>query len=72
MTRRRDLSEELVKHRRGDTSGSADLDGQTAILNDLHTYYKDIESVYRDRILSLFRSASDESFATQSNGNRLR
>lgn len=47
------LHVELVKYMRGDTPGSADLKGQAAILNYLHTYYEDIESVYRDGIFSL-------------------
>jgi integrase/recombinase XerD len=48
-----DVNEELVKYMRGDTTGGAQLDDQGAIRHYLHTYYEDIEGLYRERIFKL-------------------
>lgn len=48
-----DLNRELVKYMRGDTAGSATMDDMGAIDKYIHTYYEDIEPLYRDRIFKL-------------------
>ncbi|MCY4729881.1 site-specific integrase [Natronomonas gomsonensis] len=48
-----DLNRELVKYMRGDTPQDASNGGRDAIDEYLHTYYEDIESIYRERIFSL-------------------
>ncbi len=48
-----DLNQELVKYMRGDTVGGIQLSDQGAIRHYLHTYYEDIEEVYRERIFKL-------------------
>lgn len=42
-----DLNRELIKYMRGDTAGSAQLDDMGAIDEYIHTYYEDIESLFR-------------------------
>lgn len=48
-----DLNQELVKYMRGDTVGGTQLSDQGAIRHYLHTYYEDVEEVYRERIFKL-------------------
>jgi len=48
-----DLNRELIKYMRGDTAGSATLEEMGAIDEYIHTYYEDIEDLYRDRIFKL-------------------
>lgn len=49
-----DLNRELIKYMRGDTAGSASLDDRGAIDEYIHTYYEDIEPLYREgRIFKL-------------------
>jgi integrase/recombinase XerD len=48
-----DLNRELVKYMRGDTAGSATLEDMGAIDEYIHTYYEDIEPVYRENIFKL-------------------
>ncbi len=48
-----DLNRELIKYMRGDTAGSATLDDRGAIDEYIHTYYEDIEPIYRERIYKL-------------------
>lgn len=48
-----DLNRELIKYMRGDTAGSARIDDRGAIDEYIHTYYEDIEPVYRERIYKL-------------------
>lgn len=48
-----DLNQELVKYLRGDTVGGSRLSDQGAIRHYLHTYYEDVEEVYRERIFKL-------------------
>jgi integrase/recombinase XerD len=48
-----DLNRELVKYMRGDTPGSADIDERGAVDEYIHTYYEDIEVVYREEIYEL-------------------
>jgi integrase/recombinase XerD len=38
---------------RGDTAGSAQLDDMGAIDEYIHTYYEDIEDIYRENIYKL-------------------
>lgn len=45
-----DVNRELVKYMRGDKSGGSVLDGRGAIDEYIHTYYEDVEELYRDRI----------------------
>jgi integrase/recombinase XerD len=48
-----DLNRELVKYMRGDTAGSAQLGDMGAIDEYIHTYYEDIEDIYRENIFKL-------------------
>lgn len=49
-----DLNRELIKYMRGDTAGSAQFDDMGAIDEYIHTYYEDIEPLYREgRIFKL-------------------
>ncbi|WP_435186912.1 tyrosine-type recombinase/integrase [Halobellus sp. EA9] len=45
-----DLNRELIKYMRGDTAGSSTLEDRGAIDEYIHTYYEDIEPIYRERI----------------------
>ena len=50
----RELNRELVKYMRGDTTSRNPSDGPPgAIETYIHTYYEDIESVYREQIFKL-------------------
>lgn len=49
----RDLNRELIKYMRGDTSGSATIEDRGAIDEYIHTYYEDIEPIYREQIFKL-------------------
>ncbi len=44
---------ELVKYMRGDTAGSATLEDMGAIDEYIHTYYEDIEPIYRENVFKL-------------------
>ncbi|MBB6090759.1 tyrosine-type recombinase/integrase [Halobacterium salinarum] len=48
-----DLNRELIKYMRGDTAGSANLKDRGAIDEYIHTYYEDIEPIYREQIYKL-------------------
>jgi len=48
-----DLNRELIKYMRGDTAGTATLEDRGAIDEYIHTYYEDIEPVYRENIFKL-------------------
>lgn len=48
-----DLNRELIKYMRGDTAGSASIEERGAIDEYIHTYYEDIETVYRENIFKL-------------------
>lgn len=49
-----DLNRELIKYMRGDTAGSASIEDMGAIDEYIHTYYEDIEPLYREgRIFKL-------------------
>lgn len=48
-----DLNRELVKYMRGDTPQVLEEKGGEAIDNYLHTYYEDIEPIYRKNIFKL-------------------
>jgi integrase/recombinase XerD len=48
-----DLNRELLKYMRGDTAGSATMEDMGAIDEYIHTYYEDIEPIYRNRIFKL-------------------
>lgn len=45
-----DVNRELVKYMRGDTAGTASIDDREAIDSYIHTYYEDIEPLYREEI----------------------
>ncbi|WP_246308107.1 tyrosine-type recombinase/integrase [Halorarum salinum] len=45
-----DLNRELIKYMRGDAAGSTDIEERGAIDEYIHSYYEDIESVYRNQI----------------------
>ncbi|MFB6310159.1 MAG: tyrosine-type recombinase/integrase [Salinirussus sp.] len=49
----KEASRELVKYMRGDTAGSADFRERGAIDEYIHTYYEDIETLYRENIYKL-------------------
>lgn len=49
----RDASRELVKYMRGDTPGAAEIDERGAIDEYIHTYYEDIEPLYREQMYTL-------------------
>ena len=44
------LNRELIKYMRGDTPGSSTIEDRGAIDEYIHTYYEDIEPIYRERI----------------------
>lgn len=48
-----DMNRELLKYMRGDTAGTASLEDRGAIDEYIHTYYEDIEPVYREQIYKL-------------------
>lgn len=48
-----DLNRELLKYMRGDTPGSATIDDMGAIDEYIHTYYEDIDQIYRNQIYEL-------------------
>jgi len=48
-----DLNRELVQYMRGDTPQDANNGDREAIDDYLHTYYEDIESVYRNNVFQL-------------------
>ncbi|WP_257299661.1 site-specific integrase [Haloarchaeobius sp. FL176] len=48
-----DLNRELLKYMRGDTPGSATINDRGAIDEYIHTYYEDIEPIYRNQIYQL-------------------
>ena len=48
-----DLNRELVKYMRGDTPGSGNIEDRGAIDHYIHTYYADIEPIYRENIYKL-------------------
>jgi len=48
-----DLNRELIKYMRRDTPGSGNIDERGAIDEYIHTYYEDIESLYRENIYKL-------------------
>lgn len=48
-----DLNRELVKYMRGDTPGAGNIDERGAIDEYIHTYYEDIEPMYRENIFKL-------------------
>lgn len=45
-----DLSRELVKYMRGDTPGGSKLENLDVMDEYIHTYYEDIETIYREQI----------------------
>lgn len=49
----RDVNRELIKYMRGDTPGSGDIETRGAIDEYIHTYYEDIEELYRENIYKL-------------------
>lgn len=48
----------LLKYMRGDTTSEWLNRPQDALDQYIHTYYEDVEQVYRDGIFSLFNTAS--------------
>jgi integrase/recombinase XerD len=52
------LNRELLKYMRGDTTADWLNRPQDALDQYIHTYYEDVEQVYRDGIFSLFNTAS--------------
>ncbi|WP_436908184.1 tyrosine-type recombinase/integrase [Halosimplex marinum] len=48
-----DLNQELVKYMRGDTVGNSSFDDRCSLDDYLHTYYEDIEPIYRKQIFTL-------------------
>lgn len=48
-----EINRELVKYMRGDLARGAPLDDRSAMDEYIHTYYEDIESLYRNRIYKL-------------------
>jgi integrase/recombinase XerD len=49
----KDMNREKIKYMRGDTAGSATLSDMGAIDEYIHTYFEDIEEVYREQIFKL-------------------
>jgi len=47
------INRELIKYMRGDTAGTATLEDRGAIDEYIHTYYEDIEPIYRENIFKL-------------------
>ena len=50
---REGMNRELIKYMRGDRFGNSDADDRASINDYIHTYYEDIEPVYRERIFNL-------------------
>ena len=48
-----DMNRELIKYMRGDTSAGGPTDRAGGIDNYIHSYYEDIEPLYRERIYKL-------------------
>jgi hypothetical protein len=48
-----DVNRELVKYMRGDKAGGSRLENKETMDTYLHTYYEDIEDLYRERIFPL-------------------
>jgi integrase/recombinase XerD len=48
-----DVNRELVKYMRGDTAGSARIEDRGAIDEYVHTYYEDVEALYRENVFKL-------------------
>lgn len=48
-----DVNRERIKYMRGDTAGSGNIEDRGAIDEYIHTYYQDIEDLYRERIFPL-------------------
>lgn len=48
-----EINRELVKYLRGDVTGGGVLDSRGAIDEYIHTYYEDVERLYRERIFKL-------------------
>lgn len=48
-----DLNKEIIKYMRGDKFGSTNSDDRAAINDYIHTYYEDVEPIYRERIFKL-------------------
>ena len=48
-----DLNRELVEYMRGDTPGSAEIGERGAIDEYIHSYYADVEGVYREQRFGL-------------------
>lgn len=49
----KDINREKIKYMRGDVVGNTGLSGKAAIDEYLHTYYPDIEDIYREGIFKL-------------------
>lgn len=50
---KQDLNRELIKYMRGDTPGARSLQERGAIDDYIHTYYGDIEEIYREQIYKI-------------------
>lgn len=50
---KQDVNRELIKYMRGDTAGSRNIEKRGAIDEYIHTYYEDIETLYRKNIFKL-------------------
>jgi integrase/recombinase XerD len=48
-----DLTRELLQYLRGDTPGATEFSEIGALDEYLHTYYEDIEEIYRERMYSI-------------------
>lgn len=48
-----DVNRELIKYMRGDTAGSRNIEDRGTIDEYIHTYYEDIEGLYRERVFPL-------------------
>jgi integrase len=49
----RDVNRELIKYMRGDSDGTAPIESRGAIDTYIHTYYEDVEDIYREGIYKL-------------------
>lgn len=49
----RDVNRELIKYMRGDSDGTAPIENRGAIDTYIHTYYEDVEDIYREGIYKL-------------------
>ncbi|MFD1588093.1 tyrosine-type recombinase/integrase [Halorientalis brevis] len=47
------MNRELIKYMRGDRFGSTQADDRASIHDYIHTYYEDIEPIYRDQIFTI-------------------